>query len=87
MTPSSGPTPCVDQRGQEHVAIDIENDSGSPFALALVVSALDLEGERTDLPGLRVVAADGGHTLRAGDRTIAVLPKKPSRAAGATGWR
>jgi len=57
-----------DQRGQEHVAVEIENDSGSPFALALVVSALDLQGERTDLPGLRVVAAtDGGHELRAGD--------------------
>ena len=77
-----------DQRGQEHVAIDIENDSGSPFALALVVeraSTSRASGPTSPVCGWSPPTA--GTRLRAGDRTIAVLPKKPSRAAGATGWR
>jgi len=55
-----------DAQGDEHVVVEIENASRAPIALALVFrDAIEVED----------------NVVRAGRRIVAVLPRKPARAA------
>jgi hypothetical protein len=71
-----------DAQGHDHVVVEVENASRVPFAVAFVFRSDDLTGRRTATGGFR---ADGW-VVTSGGRTIALLPRAPARAAGATGW-
>ncbi|HEY4378104.1 MAG TPA: hypothetical protein VGM93_13140, partial [Acidimicrobiales bacterium] len=75
-----------DAAGTEHVVVEVENRTSIPFALALVVRPIGLDG-RGSAQRITVDAAgyDPGaqapHVVRIDGRAVLLLPRRPARSA------